>query len=174
MIRTTRIFLGIGSNVDPATHVIGALRLLARHLTLTGVSTVYQTAPIGRPEQEDYYNAVCSATTDLPPLALHRTVLRAVEQDLGRKRSSDRYAARTIDLDLLLYGTMVLNHPELVLPSPDIPTRAFVCLPLLELDSTLTMPDSGSPLTVIAAGLAPATMTPLHDYTRTLREALNL
>ena len=168
-----RVFIGIGSNIDPARHVGQALTLLTQHLTLTGLSTLYQTRPVGRPDQDLYYNGVCMGTTGLTPVKLHH-VLRTLEKQLGRRRTADRFAARTIDLDLLLHDRCVMNHDGLILPNPDITLRAFVCLPLLELDSELTMPDSGARLAAIAGQLDCSDMSPLPDYTRHLKETLSL
>lgn len=171
---SARVFIGIGSNIDPARNLPRALELLAGRFTLTGLSTVYLTTPIGHPEQEPYYNAVCSGTTNLGPSDFHRSVLRDVEHQVGRQRTEDRFAPRTIDLDLLLHDQCVMNRDGLVIPSPDITERDFVCLPLLELDSTLTMPDSGAQLATLTAQLNHSGMTPLHTYTRHLKETLRL
>jgi len=99
-----RVFVGVGSNIDPAENVPAALRLLAKEVRVVATSLFYETLPLGRPEQPAFYNGVVEIATDLPPDDL-RQLLRRIETQLGRRRSRDPYAARTIDLDLLLYGT---------------------------------------------------------------------
>jgi 2-amino-4-hydroxy-6-hydroxymethyldihydropteridine diphosphokinase len=99
----------MGSNIDPATNLEKALQLLKRETRVTNLSTVYQTDPEGRPEQPRYYNCAVEIETSLPPRELKFRVLRGIEQELGRTRSKDRFAARTIDLDLLVYDEIVIR-----------------------------------------------------------------
>ena len=156
-----RAFVGIGSNIDPARNVAKALRLLGRRARLRAISTVYATAPIGRPEQEQYYNCVAEIETPLPPLRLKIEVLAAVEQDLGRVRSEDKFAPRAIDLDLLVYDDLKMETADLTLPDPDIAARPFLALGLRELapDLDLAPPvvapddDEAKPLAEYTAGL---------------------
>jgi len=128
-----RVFIGVGSNIEPETQVPRALEALARELELVATSTFYWSAPEGRPEQPPFLNGVWEARSDREPRELKFEVLRGVERALGRRRSADRYAARCIDLDLLLQGDRVVDEPDLVLPDPEIATRAFLHVPLLEL-----------------------------------------
>jgi 2-amino-4-hydroxy-6-hydroxymethyldihydropteridine diphosphokinase len=100
-----RAFIGIGSNIDPERNIARSLRLLRQKARVIGVSTVYLTGPEGgRREQPSYFNCVVAIETDLPPSELKQEVLSWIEQQLGRKRSGDRFSSRTCDLDLLLYG----------------------------------------------------------------------
>lgn len=164
-----RVFLGIGSNIDPEYNVPAALRLLAAHARIAAISTFHRTEPIGRPEQQPYYNGVVEIASEMPPLELKTAVLAPIEEQLGRRRGADRYAARTIDIDILLYDDLVVADGTLRIPDPDIRTRAFVALPLAELAPELVLPDTGECVAAIAARMDAGTMIPLHDFTARLR-----
>src|SRR6516162_3229307 len=135
-----RAFIGVGSNIGPEHNIRDALRRLAQSSHLASISTFYRTPAIGRPEAPDFYNGVVAIETDLPPVILKRTTLRGIETALSRHWSADKYAARTIDLDLLLYGDSVLSNDELTLPDPDILARAFIAVPLHEIAPDLILP----------------------------------
>lgn len=153
------VYLGIGSNIDPAANVRRAVAALGALGRITGISTVYRTAPIGRPEQDAYYNTVVAIDTplDADVLAL---ALKQIEADLGRQRTQDKYAPRTIDLDILLAGPVV---------DPDLYTRSFLARGLEELAPDLILPDTHRPIQQVSAGLPHQTLEPLHAYTTELR-----
>jgi len=164
-------FVSIGSNIDPEENVSKALGLLKRQARIIGISTVYLTEPVERPDQPAYYNCVVVLDTPLPPLELKQTVLRRIEDELGRVRKEDKFAPRTIDLDLILYGDVVMKTGELVLPDPEIRNRPFLACPLFELAPNLIMPDSKEPIAVIASHMRGNGMKPLIAYTnRLIRE----
>src|SRR5262249_13926867 len=98
-----RAFIGIGSNIDPEKNIRQALRQLAQAVRLTAISTFYREPALERPDEPAFYNGVVAVETDLPPARLKQDLLRKIEADLGRRRSSDKFASRPIDLDLLLY-----------------------------------------------------------------------
>jgi 2-amino-4-hydroxy-6-hydroxymethyldihydropteridine diphosphokinase len=158
-----RAFIGIGSNIEPEKNILMALRQLADSARLIAISRFYREPAIGRPNDPAFYNGVVSIETDLPPARLKEDVLRKIEAVLGRRRSSDKYAPRTIDLDLLLYNDYV---------DPDILERAFVAIPLSELDPDLVLPGSGLPIRQIANRFAAEEIEPLPEYTRLLRHQL--
>ncbi len=168
----TRAFISVGSNVRPAENVREALCRLALQARITGISTVYQTAAEGRPEDPPYYNCVVEVATEMPPLELKRKVLRPIEEALGRERTADKYASRTIDLDLILYGEAVLAAAELTLPDPQILRRPFVALPLLELFPGATLPGSGLRMEEVAGKVSGEGMKALEDYSETLRKEI--
>ena len=168
----TRAFVSVGSNIDPASNTEQALRLLGRETRITNVSTVYQTEAEGRPEQPRYYNCVAEIDTALPPRDLKFHVLRKIEEKLGRKRGGDKFAARTIDLDLILYDGLVLAAESLTLPDPDITRRPFLAVPLEELAPGLVMPGTGVPIGKIAGSLSRDAMQPLEGYTKHLRKEI--
>jgi len=161
------LYIGVGSNVDPAHHVPRALELLMERLEVLACSTLYWSEPLERPQQAPFLNGVWRARSARPPRELKFELLRPVERELDRTRGEDRHAARTIDLDLLLYDDLVLDEPDLVLPDPEIPRRSFLWRPLLELDPTLEG-RIGAPLEDL-----PADLRPDPELTRSLRGALD-
>jgi 2-amino-4-hydroxy-6-hydroxymethyldihydropteridine diphosphokinase len=165
-------FIAVGSNIAPAENVRRAILLLAREARIRGISTVFRTAPEGRPEQPDYYNCVLRIDTDLAPLELKLRVLRGIEARLGRERGSDKYAARPIDLDLILYDEQALQTEELNLPDPHIRERAYIAAGVAELAPGMTLPGWRATIEEIRAGIPACEMAPLPDYTATLREAV--
>ncbi len=169
----TRAFIGMGSNVEPERNLREALRQLASAVRVLGVSTVFETEPIGRPEQASYFNCVAAVETAFAPLALKQDVLRRIENRLGRVRSDDRYAARTIDLDLLLYGALVVNEAGLEIPDPDIMLRPFLAQGLAELAPDLVLPNTGTPVAELVRRMDSAALKRLEAYTALLRGELN-
>jgi 2-amino-4-hydroxy-6-hydroxymethyldihydropteridine diphosphokinase len=138
----TIAFLGLGSNLgDRLTNLQGALDLLQAEpgLRVAASSRVWETVPVGGPPQPDYLNAVIGVETDLSARDLLEVAHR-VESRLGRVRK-ERWGARSIDVDLLLYDEESIEEADLVVPHPRLRERAFVLLPLLELAEDVTLPD---------------------------------
>ena len=165
-----RAYISLGSNLEPERNLLRALQLLRTRVRLIALSTVYRTPAVGRPEQPDFFNAVAAIETALAPRALKYDVLRAIEAELGRVRSADRYAARTIDLDLLLYDDLVVAEEGLVLPDPDLVRRPFLALPLLELAPGTVLPGDGRRLREVIGSLSSEDMHALADFTARARE----
>ena len=163
-------FIALGSNIAPARNIARALRKLAEHGPLLGISTVYRTAPEGRPEQTWYYNCVARLQTQTPPTRLKAVVLRRIEDELGRVRTTDKYAARTIDLDLILYDDLVVESDELTLPDPRIEQRAFLARCLYELAPGLTLPGCNRPLETVVAVLPSGEMVALPQFTERMHK----
>jgi len=140
-----RAYVALGSNQDdPQQQVRAAFEALG---SLPGTrrvrhSALYRTAPWGVTDQPDFINAVAELDTVLEPMALMRALLR-IEARAGRTREGRRWGPRTLDLDLLLYGDLQLDVPGLTVPHPRIAERAFVLLPLAELDATAVIPGQG-------------------------------
>jgi 2-amino-4-hydroxy-6-hydroxymethyldihydropteridine diphosphokinase len=110
-------------------------------LRVTAVSTFRETDPVDYLDQPRFLNAACAIETDLAPRELLGRLLR-VEAALGRVRDGvPRYGPRTCDLDLLLYGSEVVDEPDLVVPHPRLAERRFALEPLVELDPELALPD---------------------------------
>lgn len=160
------VYIGVGSNIEPEANIIEALRMLRRVVAVTGVSTFYRTEPIDRPEQASFYNGVFRIETGIAPHRLKEAILRPAESSLGRERTADKYAARTIDLDILVYGDTV-DGAEI--PDPDIYARPFLAAPLLELAPNLVLPDSGRSIREVVDSLRTYDMTPLPEFTNRLR-----
>jgi 2-amino-4-hydroxy-6-hydroxymethyldihydropteridine diphosphokinase len=140
------VYIGLGSNLgNPSTQLRLALRRLSvLPLTrLENVSRFYRTQPLGRAWQPGYLNAVVRLNTRLQPLALLDR-LQAIEARQGRIRSGNRWGPRTLDLDILLFGDKMIEHPRLQIPHYDLAQRDFVVLPLLEIaPSGLQIPGLG-------------------------------
>jgi 2-amino-4-hydroxy-6-hydroxymethyldihydropteridine diphosphokinase len=135
-------YLGLGSNVgDSAAHLRAAVELLgARGIEVDAVSSVYVTEPVGEVlDQPDFLNAAVRVRTDLEPEPLLETC-KAVEAERGRSFEAPRHSPRPLDVDLLLLGDLELRSERLTLPHPEVTTRRFVLVPLLELDPELTLP----------------------------------
>ena len=141
----TVAYVGMGANLgEPRAQLLAAWEAMALLPQTRAIarSSLYRSAPIGYEEQPDFLNCVAKLDTDLEPRALlwH---LQRIERDLGRARSF-RNAPRAIDLDLLLYGSVAIEAPDLVLPHPRMHERAFVLEPLVELDPGVSIPGRGS------------------------------
>jgi 2-amino-4-hydroxy-6-hydroxymethyldihydropteridine diphosphokinase len=132
-------YIGIGTNLgDRARNLHDALSLLGNVVRVQRVSGIYETDPVGYADQPRFWNLVAQVATDLAPEKLLEQLI-AVEQQMGRTRSF-RNAPRIIDLDILLYGDVVLDVPGLTLPHPRMSERAFVLKPLIELNPDLHHP----------------------------------
>lgn len=141
-----RVYIGVGSNIEPLAHIPAALdELLACGMTVDASSRFYRTEAIGGGGQPSYANGVWRAHCVIEPHEL-RSVLRDIEARLGRVRSSDKYAPRPIDLDTLLYDDLVIADGELTIPDPQILERAFLVRCLLEIDPQLRLPGHSGPL----------------------------
>lgn len=135
------VYLGLGSNLgDPEANLKTALGFLAQRVRLGKVSSKYDTAPIGNANQPRFLNLVCQASTFLPPAAL-LAVAKGIESKLGRVGGSD--VPRTIDIDILLYGSQVIKTDELTIPHPRMTERAFVLMPLAEITPDVVHPGTG-------------------------------
>ena len=117
-------------------------------------SSVYETEPVGEvPDQRDFLNACLRVRTSLAPEAL-LDACKAVERELGREPGGRRHGPRPIDVDVLLLGGRSHRSERLVLPHPEVTSRRFVLVPLLELDPDLALP-GGAPLGDALAALGP-------------------
>ncbi len=147
-------YIGLGSNLgDPQAQLGRAFAELAElpasHLVAR--SRLYRSPPLGGLSQPDYLNAVAAILTRLEPQALLDT-LHAIERAHGRDRmETRRWAARTLDLDLLVYGELKLKTEQLEIPHPGIAARNFVLLPLLEVAPGLRIPGLGAVAELAAA-----------------------
>jgi len=151
-----------------------ALRLLSKETRITGISTIYKTEPECRPEQSRYYNCVVRIETRLDPKKLKYNVLRKIEKEMGRKRTVDKYAARTIDLDLVIYGDKPIAAGGLLLPDPQIIRRPFLTIAIRELSPKLKLPGTNLKISDLAAFVSQEPIKPLKNYTNSLlREIKN-
>lgn len=148
-------FLGLGSNLgDRLDHLQHAVDLVDddERTRVDGVSSVYETEPVGGPEQGPYLNLAVRVHTRRSPPALLE-LAGAVEAALGRVRE-ERWGPRTIDVDILLYGDRRVARPDLQIPHPRLTERAFALVPLIEVAPGASLPD-GTRLTAALARLSP-------------------
>ena len=140
--------IGLGSNLgESLTTLENAIQNLneVTGISLTSHSSWYRTKPVGGPPQPDYVNACALLNVELEPDALLETLLE-IEQQFGRERK-ERWGARTLDLDLLLYDDLILDTPNLQIPHPRMIERAFVLVPLTEIAPNWIEPVSGKTIT---------------------------
>ncbi len=125
--------IALGANIgNPKENLDLAIALLREATDLVLVSKYYSTAPVGGPEQPDYLNAVCIVESELPAVDL-LSLLHGIEKTLGRERI-EHWGPRTIDLDLIQYGSLLSNSQELALPHPRAHERRFVLEPWHEIE----------------------------------------
>lgn len=135
------VYLGLGSNLgDKADNCRRALELISAsaHTQLVAISSFYKTAPVGYLEQDWFINCAVRVNTILPPHKL-RQFLQGIEGQMGRVRTFPM-GPRLIDIDILLYGDMVISEGDLTIPHPRLHERAFVLVPLAELAPELSHP----------------------------------
>jgi 2-amino-4-hydroxy-6-hydroxymethyldihydropteridine diphosphokinase len=165
-------YIGVGSNIEPETNIPRAMDILTCRCRVTATSTFYRTPAISRPDQPDYFNGVWRVETSLTPRDLKFGVLRHIEDQLGRVRGPDKYAPRTIDLDVLLCGREALDDPDCPVPAPEIRKRPFLVTCLLELEPDLVLPDTNEPLTSLLGPQGAQAYEPAAELTSRLRRGL--
>jgi len=151
MTPRSTVVLALGSNLgDRLANLQGAVDALcaAPGLDDVAVSPVYETEPVG-PPQPDYLNAVLVARTSLPPRAV-LALGRAAEAALGRVRG-ERWGPRTVDVDVIVYGSEISDNPDLTLPHPRAHERAFVLAPWHDVDPGAVIPGQGRVADLLAA-----------------------
>lgn len=136
-----KIYVGIGSSVEPEHHIRAAMQRLTQQFAPVEASPLYESEAVGF-EGDNFLNFVVSFDSTLGLDEIIAT-LKNIEDQLGRDRSQPRYSSRTIDLDLLLYGAQVLDGEPLVLPRDEITRNAYVLRPLAELAPELIHPRLG-------------------------------
>jgi len=130
---TQRVYLSLGSNLgDRERNLRAAVVALKEHLEVEAVSSWYETEPVGVTDQPGFLNLAVAATTSLDPSELLR-LAKHIEEQIGRKPTY-RWGPRLIDIDILLYGDHVVEGPDLTIPHRELAQRAFVLVPLAEID----------------------------------------
>jgi 2-amino-4-hydroxy-6-hydroxymethyldihydropteridine diphosphokinase len=159
-----RAHVGLGANLGDRERTIGrAVELLAATpgIGVVAVSTLRETEPWGPVAQPLYLNGVAELETELEPRALLGALLD-VERMLGRVRTGERFGPRVIDLDLLLYGDLVVDEPGLVVPHPRLHERRFALEPLAELAPGAVVPGRGPVGELLRSLPAAAGTDPVH------------
>ena len=146
-MRSTDVFIGLGSNIGDSVNIVTlAIDAIGRirGCRLTGRSSLYQSAALGDDGQDDYINAVVRIDCDLEPLQL-LLELQSIEHAFYRSREEGkRWAPRTLDLDIILFGSRVIEDSHLIVPHPEFAQRRFVLEPMLEIDGDRFIPGYGS------------------------------
>ncbi len=145
-LSTSRIWVALGSNLgDRESHLLQGFQNIVDLPSCSNLvrSSIYETSPMGPSEQPDYLNAVCAFDSHLEPLAL-LSELKRIERQHGRIQATQRWSARPLDLDILLYAEQLINVPELTIPHVGIAHRSFVLWPMAELDDQLQIPSLGA------------------------------
>lgn len=133
-------WITLGSNILPEQYLPRAVKELSALGEVGAVSQVWQSPPVGDENQADFCNGAVHLLTGLGPVALKQS-LRVIENRLGRVRDpNNKNAARTIDLDIALYDSLVLETSQMCIPDPEIPKRPFLAVPLAELDGRFLHP----------------------------------
>ena len=136
-----QVYLSVGSNQEPRKHVAMALEAINALFSPIEFSSVYESVAVGF-EGDNFFNLVVGFETELPLTELDER-LDQIEQDCGRKRGGERFASRTMDLDLLVYGDHVCHDEHWDIPRGEITRYAFVLKPLAELAPDFLHPESG-------------------------------
>lgn len=137
-------YIGLGSNLNhPKEQIKNALIALnsTKDVKVVGLSSLYQSKPIDDSKQSDYINAMCQLDTHLTALEL-LYVCQDIETKQHRVREK-KWGTRTIDLDIIIYGVQVIASKQLIVPHPQMMNRAFVLVPLAELEPNLKVPVLG-------------------------------
>ena len=148
-------YLSIGSNIEPEENLPAAVRELGRFGRVSLVSSVWQSPPIGAPGQPDYLNAALLLETPLSAECLKKEGIAVVEALLGRVRSGDRNAPRTIDIDIMLFDSEELSFGARRIPDREVLEHPCVAIPLAEIAPGYIHPVTGDPLADIASRFDP-------------------
>ncbi len=133
------VYLSLGTNIEPRQDYLHeGVRNLRALVNIHRQSSIYETKPWGYTDQADFLNQIVECETDIEPFELLKR-LKEIEDKMGR-RETFRYGPRVIDLDILIYGSLVLNDEELTIPHASLTGRAFVLVPLAELNPDLVLP----------------------------------
>ena len=151
----TEAYIALGSNIgDRELNLLRAVAEIGRlpESRVTALSSFYETSPVGNVKQASFYNAVLKLSTGLPPRTLLTHLLR-IETDSFKRTRTVVNGPRSMDLDLLLYGTRILSEEDLIVPHPRMMERRFVLQPLCEIAPELVHPVSGITVAELLAAL---------------------
>ena len=151
----TRVFIGIGTNVgDRSNYIDRALDelRLEDQIWIEAVSSIYETVPVGLQDQPNFLNGIIRIKTAVHPLNLLE-ILKRIEVQVGRQYRK-RWGPREIDLDILIYGDLILDHPLLRIPHPEMLNRQFVLQPLVEIQPDLIHPSCNQTISQIVCHMA--------------------
>ncbi len=153
-----QIFLLLGSNINKEVNLPAAVKMLRSMCHVINLSSTYETVPMGLKEQPNFLNLAALIETELNPCQVKEQIIKPIEIELQRERKADKNAPRTIDVDIVLYNDEILDYvPDNGrvhhLPDPDLTRFTHVAVPMAELAPKKTHPETGQPLSEIAAQL---------------------
>ena len=140
-----KIYLGLGSNVEPQKYLRQGIRELGRRFGVLELSNVYRSKALGF-DGADFLNLVVGLDSELTPQEMHHAI-EEMHRQADRQRGESRYSPRTLDIDLLLYDNLVLDEAGLRVPRADILKYSFVLRPLAEIAPALRHPQTGRLIT---------------------------
>ena len=146
------VYLSLGSNLgDRRANLKKALKLLSESVKIVKVSSVYDTELVGVGEQPRFLNLMCRVNTDVSPMQL-LSFVKGIESEMGRDLSL-RNAPRIIDIDIIFYGDIIIESPNLTIPHLRMLERAFVLVPFAEIAPDVIHPGTGERIGELAAGV---------------------
>jgi 2-amino-4-hydroxy-6-hydroxymethyldihydropteridine diphosphokinase len=151
-----KIFLSLGSNINPQQNLEKALVEIQKTYSLIGLSHVYETSPVGFSKQSSFWNLAIAMETDEEPIVIQKWI-KILEKKAGRQRSFKKFGPRTLDIDLLLWGDLIEKNRNFSLPHADIEKKAFVLFPLLEISPNMIHPILKKPMIELAAAFKDST-----------------
>lgn len=143
-------YLSLGSNIEPDRNLPAAVSQLAQFGQVRAVSSVWETLPVGFSDQPNFLNAVVLLETHLSARALREEAITAIEEALGRVRTENKNAPRTIDIDIMLFNHDIIQLERRRIPDPEVLERSFVAIPLAEITPDYVHPETGQTLKDIA------------------------
>jgi 2-amino-4-hydroxy-6-hydroxymethyldihydropteridine diphosphokinase len=143
-------YLSLGSNIEPERNLPTAVARLAQFGQVRAVSTVWETLPVGFSDQPNFLNAAVLLETGLSAGALREEAIAGIETALGRVRTENKNAPRTIDIDVMLFNRDIIHLNRRHIPDPEVLERPFVAIPLAEIAPDYVHPETGQTLEVIA------------------------
>lgn len=165
-------YIGVGSNISPEKNIKKALKESCKYLKISKISTFYRTKPLLTKDQDDYLNGVWEFYSTIDVHEIKFNILRVIEEQIGRVRTEDSCASRTIDLDILLYSDLVINEEGITIPDPDIYKRYFIVKPLMELNADIILPDTKSSISEILDKVERCELQADIGFTQSLRSDL--
>jgi 2-amino-4-hydroxy-6-hydroxymethyldihydropteridine diphosphokinase len=139
-------YLSLGSNIEPARNLPAAVTHLAQFGRVQAVSGVWESPPLGFNDQPNFLNAAVILETELSAQALREEAIAAIETALGRVRTENKNAPRTIDIDIMLFNRDIICVKQRHIPDPELLERPFVAIPLAEIAPDYVHPETGQTL----------------------------
>ena len=156
--QTNLAYLSLGSNIDPERNLPAAVSQLGQYGRVRAVSTVWESLPVGLSDQPNFLNATVLLETDLSAQALREEAIVIIEAALGRVRTENKNAPRTIDIDIMLFNRDIIQLKRRRIPDPEMFERPFVAIPLAEIAPDYVHPETGQSLQDIANQLDPTSV----------------